>query len=220
MISMRNIISKINIINILLLLSPLMCDAQEGAQYKTQLKHLRIKNNCFKKMLLSNILQTKEDHVFLINFVPRNDTIFTYVGFAPKTFLPELCCSFGNLYIDNPLTGYFSCNKKNCYVFGESYRLFLKKTKKMIQVPNNISWLAHLSEIKSREDTLLPQLSLLIDGKNLRNIDGVYACDKAEYTLHIDPFLMVYAFHRRKFIPLGILDRYPYSVIEYIENKQ
>lgn len=207
-------------IYMLLLLFPLICDSQEDSQNKAQLQQLRIRNKCFKQMLSSDISESKEDDVFLINFVQRNDTVFTYIGFVRRAFLADLCCSFGNLYTDNPLTGYLYYNKRNCYVFGESYGLFLKKTNKLVQLPDDISWLAHLSNIKSREDSLLPKLTLTIDGKEARYIDGMYYCDGVEYSLHIDPFLMVYAYHGGKFVALKWSDRYPYSVIEYLENMQ
>lgn len=200
--------------HLLLLLIPLICDAQEVSQNKAQLQQLRIKNKCFEQILSSNISESKEDYVFLINFVQRNDTIFTYIGYAPKIFLPELCCDFGGIYTDTPLTGYLFYNKRNCYIFGRSYGLFLKKTNKTVQLPENLSWMAHLSDIKSRKDSLLPKLTLTIDGKEARNIDGMFYCDGVEYTLHIDLFFMVYAHHKGKFVALDWSDRYPYSVME------
>ena len=215
--SMRNIINKIGII---LLFSPLMCDAQERMQQETQLQQLRIRNKSFKQILSSNISKSEENHIFLISFVQRNDTIFTYIGYAQKIFLPELCCNYGGIYTDNPISSYLYYNKRDCYIFGESYGPFLKKTNKKTQLPGNLSWMAHLSDIKSREDTLLPQLTLTIDGKEARYSDGLYYCDGKGYFLHIDPFLMVYAYHGGKFVPLKWSDRYPYSVIEYLENMQ
>lgn len=199
---------------LLFLLIPLICDAQVDSQNKVKLQQLRVKNKCFKQILSSNISDSKEDYIFLINFVQRNDTTFTYIGYAPKTFLPELCCNYGGIYTDNPLTGHLYYNKRDCYIFGESYGLFLKKTNKTEQLPDDLSWMAHLSVIKSREDTLLPHLTLTIDGKEARYIDGMYYCDGLEYFLHIDPFLAVYAYHGGNFIALKWSDRYPYSVME------
>jgi hypothetical protein len=204
----------------LLLLLPLICDAQNDSQNKARLQQLRVKNKRFKQILSSNISESKDDDIFLINFVQRNDTVFTYIGFVRKAFLADLCCGFGDLYTENPLTGYLYYNKRNCYIFGESYGLFLKKTNKTTQLPGDLSWMAHLSNIKSREDTLLPKLTLTIDGKEARYIDGMFYCDGVEYSLHIDPFLMVYAYYRGKFIPLDTFDRYPYSVIEYLEKER
>ena len=201
-------------VHVLLLLTPLICDAQVDSQNKAQLQQLRVKNKRFKQILSSNISDSKEDYIFLINFVQRNDTIFTYIGHAPKTFLPELCCNYGGIYTEDPITGYLCYNKRNCYIFGKSYGLFLKKTNKTTQLPDNLSWMAHLSDIKSREDTLLPQLTLTIDNKEVRYIDGMYYCDGHEYFLHIDPFLMVYAYHDGNFVVLNWSDKYPYSVME------
>lgn len=216
MLSMRNIIEKVFVF---LLFLPLMCDAQEGLQNQAQLQRLRVKNKYFKQILSTNILKTEEDYVFLINFVQRNDTIFTYIGYVQRGFLPELCVSFGGLFTENPVTGYLHYNKSDCYLVGESYNFFYKKKKKTIQLPNDLLWLAHLSDIKSREDTLLPQLTLTIDGKETYYIDGIYYSDGIGYTLHIDPFLMVYAYHNGKFTSLKWSDNYPYSIMEYLENK-
>ena len=206
--------------HMLLLLIPLICDAQEDSTNKAQLQQLCVRNKCFKQILSSNTSESKEDDVFLINFVQRNDTIFTYIGFTRRAFLPELCCCYGELYTENPLTGCLYYNKRNCYIFGKAYGLFLKKTNKMEQLPDNLLWMAHLSDIKSREDTLLPKLTLTIDGKEVRYIDGMYYCDGVEYSLHIDPFLMVYAYHGGKFVALEWSDRYPCSAIEYFDKKR
>lgn len=206
-------------LSIVLFLSSVMCHAQEGTK-TMQLQRLQIKNKYFKQIMLSNISQSKEDCVFLINFVQRNDTIFTYVGFTSPAFLPELCTSFGNLYIDHSLTGYFSCNKRNCYVFGKSYGSFLRKTNMTTPLPGNLSWIANLSETKSLEDTLLPQKSWTIYGVEARCIDGIYYANGVGYSFYIDSSLEVYAYHKGIFAPLSTFDKYPYSVIEYIENKQ